>query len=116
MVPAGFFPTALRAAAGAPVKVAIRPESIRPSTKARVNAADFALGGLVNCGDSGMLVGAVGPTPLKIRLPARDAARFSPGDVFTVSLLAAQSVRSANSSLQALGNDGRFDPDTALRQ
>ncbi|MGN6572867.1 MAG: ABC transporter ATP-binding protein [Pseudolabrys sp.] len=75
---------------GTAVTVAIRPESIRPSTKAHVNAADFALGGLVNYGDSVMLIGTVDRTPLKIRLPARDAARFSPGETFTVSWLAAQ--------------------------
>jgi putative spermidine/putrescine transport system ATP-binding protein len=76
--------------AGAPIKVVIRPESIRPSTRAHVNAADFTLGGLVNYGDSVMLIGAAGPTPLKIRFPAREVARLSIGETFTVSWLAAQ--------------------------
>src|SRR3569833_2606839 len=65
--------------AGAPVRVVIRPESIRPSTKAHVNAAGNALGGLVNYGDSVMLIVAVGQTALKIRLPARGGARGAPG-------------------------------------
>ena len=79
-----------RAAPGTAVKVAIRPESIRPSTRAHVNAAEFSLSGLVNYGDSVVLIGAAGPTPLKIRLPAREGARFSVGETFTVSWLAAQ--------------------------
>jgi putative spermidine/putrescine transport system ATP-binding protein len=77
-------------AAGRAVKVAIRPESIRPSPRADVNAAEFTLGGLVNYGDSVVLIGTAGPTPLKIRLPAQEAARFSVGQTFTVSWLAAQ--------------------------
>ena len=79
-----------RAAVGTALKVAIRPESIRPSTRAHVNAADFSLAGLVNYGDSVVLIGTVGPTPLKIRLPARDATQFGVGQTVTVSWLAAQ--------------------------
>src|SRR3569833_460008 len=77
-------------APGTAVRLAIRPESIRPSTRAQVNAADFTLGGIVNYGDSAMLIGAAGGTPLKIRLPAREVARMSVGETITVSWSAEQ--------------------------
>lgn len=78
--------------AGTQVKVAIRPESIRPTEApaGEINTATFVLNGLVNYGDSVLLVGVAGTVPLKIRLPAREATPFTIGQTIAISWPAAQ--------------------------
>ena len=61
-----------------PLKIAIRPESIRLASTGDAPPA-FAVQGVVNYGDSVVLVGALGPVPLKIRLPAADASTVTAG-------------------------------------
>jgi putative spermidine/putrescine transport system ATP-binding protein len=72
-------------APGSKVKVAIRPEAIRPRVDQNgANTFDFAVQALVNYGDSVLLIGAVNETPLKVRLLAGEAASFAAGHTVRV--------------------------------
>ncbi|MGN6463693.1 MAG: ABC transporter ATP-binding protein, partial [Pseudolabrys sp.] len=76
----GIGPIAAVAPSGCPkgaLKIAIRPESIRLATANEAPA--FAVQGIVNYGDSVVLVGALGAIPLKIRLPGADASNVAVG-------------------------------------
>lgn len=64
------------------LKIAIRPESIRLA--AAPEAPAFAVQGIVNYGDSVVLVGALGSIPLKIRLPGADASNVAVGQTLRV--------------------------------
>jgi putative spermidine/putrescine transport system ATP-binding protein len=71
-------------APGKAVKLAIRPESIRPGTPAAQNSAEFSLLGIVNYGDNVVLIGKAGSLPMKVRLPSGDAGGFSVGQTLTI--------------------------------
>jgi putative spermidine/putrescine transport system ATP-binding protein len=76
----GIGPIAAVAPSGCPkgaLKIAIRPESIRLASANEAPA--FAVQGIVNYGDSVVLVGALGAIPLKIRLPGADASNVAVG-------------------------------------
>ncbi|MBX3550934.1 MAG: ABC transporter ATP-binding protein [Pseudolabrys sp.] len=65
-----------------PLKIALRPESIRLATAS--DAPAFAVQGIVNYGDSVVLVGALGTVPLKIRLPAVAASNLTVGQTLRI--------------------------------
>jgi putative spermidine/putrescine transport system ATP-binding protein len=72
---------------GKAAKVAIRPEAVRVSQSP--NAVVFTANGIVNYGDSVLLVGMLTNVPFKIRLPAAEAVGIAVGHTLKVSWPAA---------------------------
>ena len=78
--------TPLDVADNARVWLAVRPESIRLASSAApdLNRFSFKISGTLNFGDSVLLHGSVNGRPLKVRLPAADAADLAEGKEISV--------------------------------
>ncbi|WP_395670591.1 ABC transporter ATP-binding protein [Phenylobacterium sp.] len=68
------------AAAGERGHIVLRPEMIRLTDAPTADRPPFRVEATVNYGDSVLVIGKVGDTPLRVRVPSRDGAGLRPGD------------------------------------